>query len=112
MNALLMAATLVCTGPGNTYPPTTIELEVRPPSELSYIRYEYTDVSLGGTAYSQAVGEMKVSRRGDRVIYRTGENEGSTVLTLRMKGGQIISAALSHYGSNLKDAPVTCSFQE
>lgn len=108
---LLMASVLICTGQGNTYPKTNIELEVRPAGENSFLRYEFAEGSLQGTAYIQAIGEMKRKKTGRTWTYRTGTNEGSTVLVLTVEGARIHSAQLTHYISNLSEAPVECSFQ-
>jgi hypothetical protein len=108
---LLIASAMICTGQGNTYPQTNIELDVRPVGENSFIRYEFAEGSLQGTSYTQAIGEMKRTKSGQTWIYRTGMNESSTLLAVRVEGDQIRSARLTHYISSLSDAPVECAFQ-
>ena len=107
----LLSATLICTGLAPTSPVTRIEVEMHP-GEHSSIRYEIAEGSLEGTAYIQSLGMMTVSRKKNFVIYQSGDDPNSTVLSIRMHRDQIVDSHFTHHISGMKNVAVDCEKQD
>lgn len=105
-----LSSTLLCTGVGATFPPTSLEFEIRPfDVKFSTVRYEIMSHPLAGTAYIQSLGRMKAYEWGPYFIYMSGSGRLDSRLVVRLEGNQIVESWMTHYSSGLRDAPVECS---
>lgn len=103
----LLTLTLICTGIAPTTPPTNVEFTIRP-DKFSYVRYEFAEGSLKGTAYKQSIGHMQGVKSGMNYTFQSP----NTTLTLMAHGDHLMNSEISHYPSGMTKAPVRCAIKK